>query len=269
MKAAKISFEILLLRAIQASLTAGEEIMKVYDEDFTIEQKADRSPVTDADKNAHHAICEALKDLNFPVLSEEGIIADYALRKNWEYFWMVDPLDGTKEFIKHNGEFTVNIALIHQQRSVLGVIFSPVLNTLYFAAQGIGSYKLQIIDAVDDNLQGIISQSLRLPFEHSSKKFTVAASRSHFSAETEMFVDGLKTIHKEIDFKRSGSSIKLCWVAEGAADVYPRFAPTMEWDTAAGQAIVENAGKKVINYTTNKDLLYNKEDLLNSWFLVR
>lgn len=258
----------LLFNAIKASLNAGEEILKVYDSDFAVEHKDDKSPLTIADKNAHATICSALKETNIPVLSEEGKSIEYSERSKWEYFWMVDPLDGTKEFIKRNGEFTVNIALINQQRSILGVIYVPVTKTLYFAAQGIGAYKLIINDMVDDNLDGILQQSLKLPAAQ-AKKFTVVASRSHLSEETEMFIDGLKTAHKEVDFLSSGSSIKLCLVAEGSANVYPRFAPTMEWDTAAGQAICEIAGKKVVDYTTNQALLYNKVNLLNNWFIVQ
>lgn len=259
----------LLFAAIRASLNAGEEILKVYESDFAVEHKDDKSPLTLADKNAHNAIAAVLKDSNIPLLSEEGKLIEYAERSNWEFFWMVDPLDGTKEFIKRNGEFTVNIALIHKQKAILGVIYVPVTKTLYFAAQEIGSFKLEIVDMVEDNLDGIILQAIKLPLKHHQKKFTVVASRSHLSEETEMFIDGLKMAHKEVDFISSGSSIKLCLVAEGSADVYPRFAPTMEWDTAAGQAICEIAGKKVVDYTTNQNLLYNKPNLLNNWFIVQ
>ena len=266
-----IKTEELLLLAINASLKAGEEILKIYNSDFAVELKEDNSPLTLADKNAHEAICKELSSSNFPVLSEEGKMTGYAERSQWKYFWMVDPLDGTKEFVKHNGEFTVNIALIHQQRSILGVIYIPVTNTLYFAAEGIGSYKLQITDyrlqIVD--LGKLITSSQKLPVQNLNKKFTVVASRSHLSEETEQFIAGLKTVHKEINFISSGSSIKLCLVAEGSAEVYPRFAPTMEWDTAAGQAICEMAGKQVRDYTTNASLLYNKENLLNNWFIVQ
>lgn len=261
----------LLFTAIQASIKAGEEILKVYDSDFSVEQKDDKSPLTLADKNAHNAICENLKSSNIPVLSEEGKLIEYSERSQWEYFWMVDPLDGTKEFVKRNGEFTVNIALIHQQKSILGVIYVPVTKTLYFAAENVGCYKSEILNLKFENasLQELIKSSQKLPLEKTNTKFTVVASRSHLSEETEMFVDGLKTKHKELDFLSSGSSIKLCLVAEGSADIYPRFAPTMEWDTAAGQAICEIAGKQVMDYTTNKTLLYNKPDLLNNWFIVQ
>ena len=262
--------EELLFSAIRASLKAGEEILKVYNSDFAVEHKDDKSPLTVADKNAHNVICESLKSFNIPVLSEEGKLIDYSERSKWEYFWMVDPLDGTKEFVKRNGEFTVNIALIHKQKSILGVIYVPVTKTLYVAAENVACFKSEIQNPTSDllNLQELIKSSNKLPLETTNKKFTVVASRSHLSEETEMFIDGLKTIHKEIDFLSSGSSIKLCLVAEGSANVYPRFAPTMEWDTAAGQAICEIAGKNVVDYITNQNLLYNKPNLLNNWFVV-
>lgn len=261
----------LLFTAIKASLMAGKEILNVYDSDFAVEQKDDKSPLTLADKNAHNAICEILKPNNIPVLSEEGKSIEYAERSKWEYFWMVDPLDGTKEFIKRNGEFTVNIALIHKQKSILGVIYVPVTKTLYFAAENIGCYKSEIsnLKFENDTLEQVIKSSQKLPLETVNTKFTIVASRSHLSEETEMFIAGLKNHHKEVEFISSGSSIKLCLVAEGSANVYPRFAPTMEWDTAAGQAICEIAGKKVIDYTTNQNLLYNKPNLLNNWFIVQ
>lgn len=263
------SQEELLLSAIIASLEAGTEILNVYESDFAVEQKDDNSPLTLADKNAHNAICDVLKKFAIPVLSEEGKAIEYTERKAWDYFWMVDPLDGTKEFVKRNGEFTVNIALIHKQKAILGVIYVPVTKTLYFASETVGAYKSEISKATVLNLASLIASANKLPIEVTNKKFKVVASRSHLSEETEMFVDGLKTVHKELEFISSGSSIKLCLVAEGTANVYPRFAPTMEWDTAAGQAICEIAGKQVIDYTTNKSLLYNKENLLNNWFIVQ
>jgi 3'(2'), 5'-bisphosphate nucleotidase len=258
----------LLEKAIQAALSAGEEILKVYNSNFEVEQKSDNSPLTEADKKAHETIFEVLKSTNYPVLSEEGKDMPYKERANLPYFWMVDPLDGTKEFVKRNGEFTVNIALIHQQRAILGVIYVPVTKMLYYGGHGIGSYKLEITSFLNMDIQGIMSQSLKLPLTERTKVFTVVASRSHLSETTRDFIDGLKLEHKQVDFISSGSSIKLCIVAEGNADVYPRFAPTMEWDTAAGQAICEAAGKQVIDYTTNERLLYNKPVLLNNWFIV-
>jgi 3'(2'), 5'-bisphosphate nucleotidase len=269
MATGKPDLEQFLHLAINASLKAGEEILKIYQSDFSFEEKDDKSPLTLADKNAHDVIWQILRDSDFNILSEEGKSIEYSERSEWDYFWMVDPLDGTKEFIKRNGEFTVNIALIHQQRSILGVIYVPVTKTLYFAAEDIGSYKLQITDMIDDNISGIISQSLKLPVESPASKFTVVASRSHLSEETEAFIDGLRNAHSSIEFISCGSSVKMCLVAEGKANVYPRFAPTMEWDTAAGQAICELAGKKVIDYNTNRRLLYNKPNLRNDWFIVQ
>jgi 3'(2'), 5'-bisphosphate nucleotidase len=258
----------LLYKAIQSALMAGEEILKVYNSNFEVEQKADNSPLTQADKRAHETISEILKSTDYPVLSEEGRELPYTERAYLPYFWMVDPLDGTKEFVKRNGEFTVNIALIHQQRAILGVIYVPVTKMLYYGAQELGSYKMEITSFLNMDLQGIISQSSKLPLTERPKNFTIVASRSHLSEKTRDFIDGLKLEHKQVDFISSGSSIKLCIVAEGNADVYPRFAPTMEWDTAAGQAICEAAGKQVIDYTTNERLLYNKPVLLNNWFIV-
>src|SRR3989344_1216256 len=165
--------EELLFSAIQASLKAGEEILKVYESDFAIEHKDDKSPLTLADKNAHKTICEILKNCNIPVLSEEGKSIEYSERNKWEYFWMVDPLDGTKEFIKRNGEFTVNIALIHKQKSILGVIYVPVTKTLYFAAENVGSYKSEIWNLKSDNssLEELIKSSNKLPLATTNKTF--------------------------------------------------------------------------------------------------
>ncbi len=266
-----MKIEELLFTAINTSLKAGEEILKVYNSEFAVERKEDNSPLTLADKNAHNMICNSLLATNFPVLSEEGKMTEYSERSKWKHFWMVDPLDGTKEFVKRNGEFTVNIALIHQQKSILGVIYIPVTSTLYFAAEVVGSYKFQVKnpELKAQSLSELIASSQKLPIQNLEKKYTVIASRSHLSEETQQFIDGLKTIHKEVDFISSGSSIKLCLVAEGSADVYPRFAPTMEWDTAAGQAICEMAGKQVMDYATNAPLLYNKKNLLNNWFTVQ
>lgn len=259
----------LLVTAIQASLKAGEEILKIYySGDFGIERKQDNSPLTLADKKAHEAIAETLDATGYPILSEEGESLPYTERVRWSYFWMVDPLDGTKEFVKRNGEFTVNIALIHQQRAILGVIYVPVTRMLYYAAEGMGSYKMEINSFLNFDMQGIIAQSLKLPLNTGPRNFTVVASRSHLSEKTQDFIAGLKLEHKQIEFISSGSSIKLCIIAEGNADVYPRFAPTMEWDTAAGQAICEIAGKQVIDYKTNQRLLYNKPELENNWFIA-
>ncbi|UOQ46610.1 3'(2'),5'-bisphosphate nucleotidase CysQ [Gracilibacillus caseinilyticus] len=247
---------------------AGSEIMDVYAEDFEVEKKEDQSPLTMADKRAHQVIEEGLKKLAkpLPVLSEEGEQVPYATRKNWEQFWLVDPLDGTKEFVKKNGEFTVNIALINKSFPQLGAIYAPALDTFYFGEVGVGAYKLNGASNVKPaNLEELISKSTPLPEVHDTKVTYVVASRSHMSKETEAFIDSL---NGDVQVVSSGSSLKFCLVAEGKADYYPRYAPTMEWDTGAGQAIVEAAGGTVKRFEDDQRFYYNREDLLNGWFLV-
>jgi 3'(2'), 5'-bisphosphate nucleotidase len=258
----------LLKEVIDAALEAGDQIMQVYSTGFRVEQKDDRSPLTEADKRAHQVIQQKLSNF-FPVLSEEGKSIPFEERKKWNPFWMVDPLDGTKEFIKRNGEFTVNIALIKNHLPVMGVVYAPAINILYFAEETTGSFKVQWKQGEEKNAEEIISSGIRLPLPQNGRKFTVVASRSHGSAETETFISDLKKEHGEIEFKSSGSSLKLCLVAEGAADVYPRLAPTMEWDTAAGQAVAMFAGKSVLLFKSHLPMHYNKPDLLNEWFVVK
>jgi len=258
--------EQLLLTAIKAAIEAGKEIFTVYNTDFEVEQKADFSPLTEADKKAHNKIMELLAPTNLPVLSEEGKTIPYVERKNWRQFWMVDPLDGTKEFVKKNGEFTVNIALIENGKATLGVIYVPVTKELYFSNEK--AYKCTVNHKEIETLEKLIASSLSLPLAHERNNYVVVASRSHMSVETEEFISQQKKTHQEVDLLSKGSSLKLCMVAEGSADSYPRFAPTMEWDTAAGQAIAEASECKVIDFTTQRELAYNKENLLNNWFLV-
>jgi len=206
-----------------------------------------------------------------PILSEEGKEIPYDERIKWEYFWLVDPLDGTKEFIKRNGEFTVNIALIHKHKPVLGIIYIPVKDVFYFAAINFGAYKLENSGILTENLsiEELIDKSQKLPLNSNDKTtLTVIGSRSHTSEEFTEFVKQLNQKHENVEFISSGSSLKLCLVAEGKADVYPRFGPTMEWDTAAGQAIVEQAKCTVMEAETNEPLNYNKSNLLNPFFIV-
>ena len=251
------------------SFKAGEEILTIYNSDFAVEHKDDKSPLTEADKNAHLKILEGLSGIGFPILSEEGRSIPFDERKNWDYFWMVDPLDGTKEFVKRNGEFTVNIALIHQQKAILGVIYVPVKDELYFGADGIGAFKVDSFSKVveTNNLKDWMSTVNQLP-KKLDRPYTIVGSRSHMSPETEEFINKRKAEKGNLEIISVGSSLKLCMVAEGKADDYPRFAPTMEWDTAAGQAIVEAMGGKVINWKTQERMMYNREKLLNDWFLV-
>ncbi len=263
-----------LWTAVEAALKAGEGIMSIYEDpgqDFQIERKSDQSPLTKADKVSNEIITAYLDKTPYPILSEEGKSISFDERKSWNELWIVDPLDGTKEFIKRNGEFTVNIALVKNGTPVLGVIYLPVKKELYFAEKGLGAYKCSGITSVEhiSSIPQLITSSSKLPLEQKHEDFVVVASRSHLSPETEEFVEELTKLHSSIKMISSGSSIKICLVAEGAADVYPRFAPTMEWDTAAGNAIALAAGKVVTQKDGITPLSYNKEDLLNPWFIVK
>lgn len=249
--------------AIEASIAAGDEILKIYDTaDFGVEMKADNSPLTKADKAAHLSIMSFLDLSDYPVLSEEGKSIDYYKRKKWNKFWMVDPLDGTKEFIKRNGEFTVNIALIENQEPVAGVVYVPVTEELYFADKA-GSFKSK----KSAHISEIIDNSIQLPIDDKREDFVVVGSRSHMSSETEEYISKLDKGNKPLTILSKGSSLKICMVAEGKADCYPRIGPTMEWDTAAGQAIVEASGASV-KLVSGEQLLYNREHLLNPCFIV-
>ena len=258
--------------SIKAALVAGEEILKVYNsDDFDVKLKSDDSPLTKADKNAHNIIVENLSETNIPILSEEGKNILYEARSKWDKYWLVDPLDGTKEFIKRNGEFTVNIALIEKGVPILGVIYVPVTKDLYFSSKEKGSYKAinQDAESFNGDLNQLIQSSFKLPFITENDKYTVVGSRSHMNSETENFIAKLKNEHGEIDFMSKGSSLKICMVAEGIANIYPRFAPTMEWDTGAGHAIALGAGCIVTQSDEKTPVVYNKEDLLNPWFIVK
>ena len=258
-----------LTTAITAALQAGKAILEIYHSgEFDVEIKGDNSPLTKADTASHNVIMSYLKTTGIPVLSEEGIDIPYQERKDWKQLWIVDPIDGTKEFIKRNGEFTVNIALIENQRPIIGVIFVPVTGELYFSSKELGAYKVKV-DLEDYDVNTLLSKNNKLPLQREDKSFTIVASRSHMSPETETYVQEMRDIHGEVKLISKGSSLKLCMVAEGTANCYPRFAPTMEWDTAAGQAICEHAGFEVIDWDTKKNMLYNREELLNNWFLVK
>ena len=266
-----MNFNELLLKAINASIQGGYAIMDVYASDFAVEYKDDKSPLTLADKNCNQVIKNHLLCTDIPFLSEEGTKITYSERKNWKYSWLVDPLDGTKEFVKRNGEFTVNIALIYNGNPIMGVIYVPVKEELYFAMEGLGSYKVNVNSVIQNikNIETLISLSDLLPYDYKRKDYVIVGSRSHMSAETELFFDEMKEKHGNIDVLAVGSSLKICMVAEGRADAYPRYAPTMEWDTGAGHAIAKYAGFSVKQYNSTEDVIYNKEDLLNPWFLVK
>ncbi len=247
---------ILLNDIVAVAKEAGDAIMEIYSRDFTVDYKDDKSPLTEADTRSNEIICSALTQLypTIPILSEENKAAPYSERKNWEYFWLIDPIDGTKEFIKKNGEFTVNIALIHKNTPVLGVVYAPALGDMYRAKKDEGAYK---------NGQKLPLKTNATP----EKKLFVVASKSHLSEETQAFIDALES--DNIEQVSKGSSLKLCMVAEGSADIYPRLAPTMEWDTGAADAVVREAGKMTYQFESNEPMIYNKENLLNPWFVVK
>lgn len=259
-----------LVIAILASLEAGNEIMNVYNSEFKVELKDDKSPLTEADKRGNDKINSYLIPTNIPIISEENKQTDYSERKNWSECWIVDPLDGTKEFVKRNGEFTVNIALIKNRKPSLGVIYVPVKKELYYADVDMGAVFKAKLERHDTSISEVIDKTKTLTPKTNFNKIRVVGSRSHMSEKTMSFIEKLKEENKkDIEIVSKGSSLKFCLVAEGEADIYPRFAPTMEWDTAAGQAICKAAGVEVISLETNMELLYNKESLLNPWFKVK
>lgn len=241
---------------IALSMEAGRRILEIYNSDFRVGFKQDDSPLTAADLASHHCLSEGLQKLSsvYPVLSEESADLPFAVRSTWKTYWLIDPLDGTKEFVKRNGEFTVNVALIHQHTPVLGVVYAPALDVCYFASEGCGAFKRS---GGGDPLQIYVR-------DRAPSRPAVVGSRSH---QTE----GLATLLGRLgdyDLKSIGSSLKLCWVAEGEADLYPRIGPTSEWDTAAAQCVVEAAGGAVTDLAGRR-LQYNtKESILNPYFLA-
>ena len=257
--------------AILAAIAAGKAIMEVYSQpDLGVEHKADDSPLTLADRRAHALIEERLKETGIPILSEEGRHLPYHERKLWEQFWLVDPLDGTREFIKRNGEFTVNIALVKGNQPVMGVVYAPAFDTLYWGIKGQGAWRLEDASRVlTDDSDILFSSGTPLPDRPLPEVYTMVGSRSHMNDSTRNHFAQLRVKHRQIEVMPMGSSLKICLVAEGKAHEYPRLGPTMEWDTAAGHAIAEAAGKKVVLHDNpDQTLQYNKQDLTNPWFVV-
>lgn len=254
--------------AIRAAIDAGIEILKIYATEFDVELKGDHSPLTKADKMANDVINNYLLSTSIPIISEENRQLSYDERKNWKTCWIVDPLDGTKEFIKRNGEFTVNIALVKDGNPLLGVIYVPVTKTLYFTSENAdASFKSIVLD-VSLSVEDIVADAVQIsPDIAVDDPLKVVGSRSHLNEETKAYIGELEKLNK-VEIVSRGSSLKFCLVAEGEAHVYPRYAPTMEWDTAAGQAICQAVGVSVIDRTTGKPLCYNKPNLLNNYFLV-
>ncbi len=247
---------------ITIAKAAGAEILDVYKDEIQVDLKGDDSPLTAADQRSHRLIVDALERATpgIPVLSEEHAEIDYGSRRAWQEFWLVDPLDGTKEFIKRNGEFTVNIALVRDGSPIAGVVYMPVDDLVYWSAGDGLSWRQSGNEA---------PQQIHKSDHYSSLQHVrVIGSRSHRSAEVNQFVAELEAAGQQVEFQPAGSSLKFCRVAEGAADVYPRLGPTMEWDTAAAQAVAVNAGCQVLALPERTPLVYNKESLLNPWFIV-
>ena len=249
--------DILIQSVCELAVEAGKAILNIYNSGnkIHVSLKKDHSPLTIADKTAHDIIADGLGKINpsIPILSEEGADIPYEIRQNWEYFWCVDPLDGTKEFIHRTDEFTVNIALIHRQKTILGIIYVPVFDTVYYGSAITGSYKRKDADSWQ-----------KLQVHDTATEWTAIGSRSHASEEEKEVLSKYPVTHTIA----AGSSLKFCSIAEGEAQIYYRHGPTMEWDTAAGQAIAENAGA-IMTMPDSAPFLYNKPSLLNSGFVCK
>ena len=245
--------------AVSAALEAGDEIMDVYNntEDINYEKKSDDSPLTIADKRSHNKIVSYLEETGINIISEESKSIEYNERRNWEEYWLVDPLDGTKEFIKKNGEFTVNIALIKNNKPHLGIVYCPTQETLYYNDQEKNVYKKVGEDITTLNKRNSVNES--------AEGLRVVVSRSHMSEETSEYVSKLS----EPKLISCGSSLKFLYIADNKADIYPRFGPTMEWDTGAAHSILNALDIQVINLETGRELSYNKENLLNPHFIIK
>lgn len=251
--------------ALRAAVDAGLKIHEIYESTFDVDYKLDGSPLTVADTSANDIIVDCLKDTNIPLISEELEIAPFSVRKNYQKCWMIDPLDGTKEFVNRNGQFTVNIALLENQKPIFGVIYIPETKELYYTKK----HKLFKVVFKDDYSDVFIENHSVEIVRKKNTSLKVAVSKSHLSEHTNTYINELKKTHMDIETTALGSSLKFCYLAEGIVDVYPRLSPTMEWDTAAGHAICNAVGIKVNVWGTNDEVVYNKPDLKSPFFLVK
>ena len=262
----------LLPRAFNAAVRAGWEIMEVYKnrDDYDVSVKSDHTPITIADRLAHEKIKESLGQTRIPILSEEGRQMLYDERRNWELFWLVDPLDGTVEFIKGNNEFTVNIALMSERMAVCAVVYVPYLQKAYIASRGVGSFRVENIAPNADacySYDEICALREQLPLKNAAHKgYRIAVSRSHQTPETEQYINAVRAERDDVVVIEQGSSYKFCMLAEGAIDYYPRTTHTYEWDTAAAELILAEAGGITRTLPDKQQLKYNKENLQNPWF---
>ncbi len=259
---------------LETIIRAGQEVMKIYTGGFSVETKADNTPVTAADRMSQKIIREALQEIRdsegrpYPFLGEEDMDIDYDTRSGWETYWLVDPLDGTKEFVNKRDEFTINIALISRRIPAAGFVYIPATDFLYWGLGGRGAYRAQEVSV--RSIPGIISGAEALPvLAPGEAELLVVGSKSHMNRETLDYIDGLrKKTGREVRLIQAGSSLKLCRLAEGSAELYPRFGPTMEWDVAAALSVCRGAGCAVIDLTTGEEMEYNKKTLLNSSFIA-
>lgn len=262
----------LFMAALRASITAGEAIMEIYYSDHDeITVKSDYSIISLADQIAHKVIEAQLSITRVPLISEEGRTVNYEERKSWDLFWLIDPLDGTRQFTQKKKEFTVNIALLMDSRPVTGIIYAPALNEVYFAIKNYGAYRLELNDSIQhlDSFAKLVAQSAKLPLAspRQSNKQVILTSPHHVNIETKKYIEKRKKNCVGLEIKNIGSSLKMCLLASGLADAYPRYTATYEWDTAAAQVILEEAGGSILSFETGEPLIYNKESLLNPFFI--
>lgn len=265
-----MEFNNLLYSSIEACLKAGVEILKIYETKFDINYKEDKSPVTEADLKANEIIKQTLSKHNLPFFSEESKNESFDVRKKWKYFWMIDPIDGTKEFIKKNGEFTVNIALIKDENPTLGVVYAPATGELYFGCPLNGAKKMNITNPefnYINNISVFINNAKKIPFTKNDNQFSIVTGRCSLNNATKDYIKKIQSRYKSIKIIKLGSSLKICKVAEGHIQIYPRFHQTKEWDTAAAHAILKYSGGNILNLN-NEELRYNKKDIRNPNFIA-
>ena len=257
----------LLCSSIEAALLAGQKVSEIYNNDFEVYYKNDQSPVTEADIESNKIIQDVLKEYKLPFLSEESDLIPFDVRKAWKYYWLIDPIDGTKEFINRNDEFTINIALIKKNQPIIGVVYSPMTSELYFGSSIGFSKKIKInVSEINNlNIEELISDGIKLPLEKKRDNYIVLTSRSHLNPKTLNYIDLLKINNPNFEIVKMGSSLKICKIAGGEADIYPRFGPTKEWDTAAAHAVLKYSGGNILKEDGN-ELIYNKPNVINPNF---
>jgi 3'(2'), 5'-bisphosphate nucleotidase len=254
--------------ALKAAIEAGISTLKYFKNEFAIQQKHDSSPLTQADLESNALIEKKLLPLGIPIISEESATIDFETREKWKTYWLVDPLDGTKEFIAGSPEYTINIALIENNYPIFGVVYLPVEDILYYGDNKNGAYKKTEAAKTLSSDTWILSNEIKLPILQDYTKTVIVASKTHNNKETTVVIQKLQLQFKNAEIETYGSSLKLCMIAEGRADIYPRLGPTMEWDIAAAHAVLEASGNKLVHYPSFENLTYNKKQLINPWFIA-